>query len=393
MAFIDTIELRKMMSGLGMSGTVEMVRECLALGREGKPGGLQADDFSIRDLAEGLVEGGAAWVRSMDPRRQSLVIESASSLDTTAFKNVTSQILWSKILEGYNGPENLFSRLIPTIPVTRRKEKMVGVTDFAGDMPEVMEGMPYPANPGFGEATQETPETTKRGEILSLTTELIRFDETGQVLRKAQMAGEKILRDKEKRLIRVVIGAVNNYNRNGTTYNTYLTSGGWINDQSNPLVDWTDIEAAALLFADMKDPDTNEPIEIMPRHVLVSPKRYHTARMILNSTEVRTRTQTAAIETVSANPVQNAYELYQSVRMYQMIQSELSVSASNAAEYWFLGDLTKAFAYFQNWPLTPAQAPTNSEAEFVQDIVFRLKVSEMGVAGSMEPRAVTRNKN
>ena len=393
MVMMNRREMAQMARTLGSVGVAEIVRECLELGREGKPGGLKPEDFSLKDCAEALVENGAEWVRSMDPRRDALMVtESSSALDTTAFRNVTSQFLYSKLLEGYNGPENLFSRLIRTEPTRLRYERMRGVSGFGSEMPEVHEGMPFPMTE-LTEAYTETPLTTKRGEILGLTKELVFFDQTGQVLTRALQLGEKLIKDKERRIVRVLIGSVNNYSRNGTTYNTYLTTGAWINDHSNPLVDWTDIDQASLLFADMRDPETNEPIEIMPRHLIVSPKRHHTARMIINSTEVQTNTQTAAIRTVAANPVAGAYEIYKSIRMYQQLQSELGLTAEQAAEYWFLGDVSKALTYMENWPLTPVQAPVNSEAEFNQDIIYRMKVSEMGVAAATEPRQMVRNKN
>ena len=34
----------------------------------------------------------------------------------------------------------------------------------------------------------------------------------------------------------------------------------------------------------------------------------------------------------------------------------------------------------ENWPITVTQAPSNSEAEFNQDIVLRFKASERGAA-------------
>ena len=46
----------------------------------------------------------------------------------------------------------------------------------------------------------------------------------------------------------------------------------------------------------------------------------------------------------------------------------------------------------ENWPITVVQAPTNSEAEFTQDIVVRFKASERGTAAIMEPRQFQRNR-
>jgi len=46
----------------------------------------------------------------------------------------------------------------------------------------------------------------------------------------------------------------------------------------------------------------------------------------------------------------------------------------------------------ENWPITVVQAPTNSEAEFTQDIVVRFKASERGTPAIMEPRRIQRNR-
>ncbi len=50
------------------------------------------------------------------------------------------------------------------------------------------------------------------------------------------------------------------------------------------------------------------------------------------------------------------------------------------------------FAYMESWPITVVQAPTNSEAEFTQDIVVRFKASERGTAAVMEPRKFQRHR-
>jgi hypothetical protein len=62
------------------------------------------------------------------------------------------------------------------------------------------------------------------------------------------------------------------------------------------------------------------------------------------------------------------------------------VSASAAADWWFIGDPKKAFWYMENWPLTVVQAPANNIKEFEQDIVLRWKASERGVPWVADPR-------
>jgi hypothetical protein len=251
--------------------------------------------------------------------------------------------------------------------------------------------MPF-ENVGFGEDYIETPETTKRGLIVPITREAVFFDRTGLILTRAAEVGEALGLNREKRIADVVIGSVNNYKRNGTALNTYLASGSWINVRaSNELLDWTDIDHAEQLWADMTDPNTGDPILVGGKSLVVMPAKRHSAFRILNATEVSETTGTATT-TAAANPVGGAqYRAFASVIAYKRIQSELGETADDAKKWWFLGDFQKAFAYMENWPITVTQAPPNSEAEFAQDIVFRFKASERGAAAVLDPRHVIKS--
>lgn len=55
-----------------------------------------------------------------------------------------------------------------------------------------------------------------------------------------------------------------------------------------------------------------------------------------------------------------------------------------------MGDFQKAFAYMENWPITVAQSPQNSEADFNSDILVRFKASERGAAAVINPRYVVK---
>jgi hypothetical protein len=69
---------------------------------------LRPEDFSFRDLAEALVPDGHQWVRQLDPRNSSSgvnLLEAGDGVDVTAFLNVTGQVIYSKIMEGYQQEE------------------------------------------------------------------------------------------------------------------------------------------------------------------------------------------------------------------------------------------------------------------------------------------------
>jgi hypothetical protein len=222
---------------------------------------LRPEDFSIRDLAETLVPDGHQWVRQLDPRANGgvSVLEAVDGVDVTAFLNITGQVIYSEIMEAYTQEAFVMSRLVDAIPTRLDGEKIPGVARIADQIDAVEPGMPYP-NLGFGDDYIETPSTTKRGFIVPVTKEAIFFDRTHLVLTRAAEVGEILGLNKEKRLLDLLIGVTNNYKWRGTTYNTYQTTTPWVNVKTgNALVDWTNVDTAEQLFADILDPNTGEP--------------------------------------------------------------------------------------------------------------------------------------
>lgn len=215
---------------------------------------LKPDEFSLRDLAEALVPDGREWVRELDPRGGggALRVLEAEGVDVTAFANVTGQVIYTKVMEAYQQEAFVVSKLVDTIPTRLDGEKIPGASHVADKIDVVEPGMPYPSL-GFGEDYIETPSTSKRGFIVSVTKEAVFFDRTNLVLRRAAEVGELLGLNKEKRLVDLVIGATNNYKWRGASYNTYQAAAPWVNVKTgNELVDWTDVDAAELLLADRR---------------------------------------------------------------------------------------------------------------------------------------------
>lgn len=396
MPFIKSSELKRMYDADGAAKTGTHLKEAI----EKKQ--LRLEDFSIRDLAENFVMNtggeviGPNWVReNCDPMNQgTLLLEAGDGVDSTAFANITGQLVFSKIMQSYQTEAFVLSGLIPSTPTRLNGEKIPGVASVGDKAENIGEGMPYP-NFGFGEEYIETPVTTKRGLIVPVTKEAIFFDRTNLVTQRAGEVGQFLGLNKEKRLVDVVIGATNNYKRNGTSFNTYVTTGDRINDQSNPITDWTNLDAAEQLLAGIKDPNTGEPILVSADTILSVPGNRRSVDYVLNATEISRGTPLSPVsnDTRFSNPFRGAYRSVSSQLVYLRLQSELSVSAANAKQYWFLGRFDRAFAYMENWPITVVQAPQNSEAEFTQDTVLRFKASERGAAAVIDPRFVIRNKN
>ena len=327
----------------------------------------------------------------MDPRSIDgvSVLEAGEGVDVTAFLNVAGQVIYSKILEAYSHEAFVVSKLVDTVPTRLDGEKIPGIGRISDEATEIHPGMPYP-NVGFGEDYIETPSTTKRGLIVPVTKEAIFFDRTNLVLSRAAEVGEILGLNKEKRLIDLVIGATNNYKHKGTDYNTYYASGGpWVNVlAANELLDWTDVDAAEQLFADILDPNTGEPVLVKATTVLVMPAYRHAAHRVFNAAEIQYAPTGGNTTTVAANPLGN-YLVVESRLAYRRVIASGELS-DDAKKWWFLGEFKKAFAYMENWPITVTQSPPGSEADFSQDIVVRFKASERGAAAVLNPRYVVK---
>lgn len=332
MTAIKYNELKRRYELEGADKTVQHFQEALETGQ------VKPEDFNIRTLAE--VTCGREWVETMDPKEASMSpLEVGNGFAT--FANLIGQIITSKIREAYLQECFVVSKLVDTIP-----------TEPCPETPDEI----------------ETPSTTLRGFITPVTRETIFFDRTHLILQRAAEVGEVLGLHKEKQLIDLLIGQTNNYEWKGTTYDTYQTTTPWINAISgNELVDWTDINAAKELFADLLDPDTGEIVQA--NTVLVMPAYRHVAHRICN--------------------LLGNFRVIDSRLAYRRIIAS-GETATDAKKWWFIGNFKKAFTYVENWPITVVQPPAGSETELNRDIVLRFKASERGAAAMVNPRYIIR---
>lgn len=379
---INSRELRRLYETMGPEAA------CRHLGEALDQRHLRAEDFSLRDLAESLIPDGREFVRLLDPRARSGgigLVEAGGGVDTAAFSNITGQIVFAKIMEGFTAEPFVASRMVETIPTRFNGEKIPGIGGIGDEAETVDEGAVFPLA-GVNEDWIETPATVKRGFIVPVTKEAIFFDRTNLVLSRAAEVGEFLGLNKEKRIIDCIIDENTTAHRlkwKGTTYATYQATSPWVNIvAANALVDWTDIDAAEQALANMTDPSTGEPIMVLADTLFVTPQLLHTARRTVNATEIRTGDgASGGTVTIGPNPL----------APYQVVSSRLLRARLATDTTWFFGNFRKAFAYMENWPITVTQAPQNSEAEFMQDIVVRFKASERGAAATLEPRYVVKN--
>ncbi|MCY2964857.1 MAG: hypothetical protein NT069_14670 [Planctomycetota bacterium] len=355
---------------------------------------LRLEEFSIRELFEQFIPDGRELVDSWNPRRggegHSLqLLEETGAITAGTFSRISGQLVYNAILEAFESEAFVFTPLVKTIPTQFNGEKIAGLAKLGDEAEIVAEGRPYP-QAGIAEDYIETPATTKRGLIVGLTREAVFFDRTNLLVQRTAEVGNFLGVNKEKRVIDCLIDEntpAHRYRWKGTTYATYQTAVPWINTATvNPLVDWTSLDKAEQTMAGLVDPYTGEPILTDPRHLVVSRNLLYTARRIVNATEIRVQTPGFATagnptETSATNPVTG----------YQVVSSNLLTARLANKNHWFIGDISKAFAYMENWPLSVNQAPANSEVEFTHDVVLRWKASERGATATLEPRYMEKN--
>lgn len=365
---------------------------------------LRPEDFSLREMAQAFM--GDTWYRNLRPTNRggyiAPVSEAGEGVDVTAFSDITGQLVFTKIMQGWEDATRVSEQIFDKIPTEFDGEKLPWISNIQEEAEDIHAGMPYP-EASVGERYITTPYTQKKGQILSLTKEAVFFDRTGQLLRQAARVGEMVGYNKEKKCLRLFLGITNNYNLNGTAYNTYLTSGSnWINSQgSTPLVDYTSINTAYILSTQILDPDNNLPIQIDLKNLFVMPAGLFQAKRILGATETRniwpafaTADSTAPgnVEMIAPNPIMSL-TLLTSQLAQPLLTNEGGFNATQANAFWYIGDFKKAFAYMENWPCMVATAPLNNIKDFEQDIVMRWKASEQGAPVVTDARFVIKMYN
>jgi hypothetical protein len=391
MAMVKRRELRRMvetMTPREFSGTL---REAL----EKKE--LKAEDFSIRDLFEATVPDGQEIVRMFDPRESnSMDLLEAGAVDTSLFKNVSGQILFSAVLEGYNNPILIWPQLCRVVSTKFDGEKIPGVSGLGDQATTIMEGKPYP-EASLSEQWIETPSTTKRGIIVSITKEAIFFDRTGILVDRCNKVGETLALKKEKEVIDLALGKTNNYKWKGNSVNTYANSSGYHNWDnlvtSNGLTTYANIDTALQAFSAITDPGTGEPILVNPTTILLGTSKRAQALAVLNAIQVRydTNANLATPTTQTYFSTQSIVQGPYTVLTNGMVDARMTAGSVTASD-WFFGDPKKAFAWMENWPITVVQAASGGDAEFERDIVARYKASERGVGAVMDPRWMQQNQ-
>ncbi|MBW1732484.1 MAG: hypothetical protein JRJ75_16660 [Deltaproteobacteria bacterium] len=325
-----------------------VVRECLESGE------LAPEDFSLREVWEACQE----YERG---KRKSYWRDTHEAVSSDMFPTITGEVISAKVIDAYQTAPGIADKISTTIPSKHRTEKVAGFEAVEGPE-EVPEGRDYNES-DLGEKYAEI--TNKKfGRILSVTEEMIYFDQTQQVLNRARTIGEKAALYREKSVVQAMMDLDNNaYKPDGVATAVYSS------DHGNLLTSnaFGESGMAALLKAIQNMTDENgDPILIDESNLVV---------VVPSDLLV----QAWQMENSSKSPEGNE----NSVNVFKGRFKTLSsywVSAESATT-WYAGDIKRDLLFTECWPLQVFTAKPGNEREFRADIKAMFKVRYFGGAG------------
>jgi len=344
---------------------------------EGKIG---TDDISLKALWQAMGEPSLKQDRLMGTRKVGEA-DFSEAMASSAFPKITGALISKKVQEGYDLEYGIGDKLVTVVQSSVKDETIVG---FGADnqMKEVLEGINYEE----GSITEKYHKikNTKKGRIISLTEEMVRFDQTGQMLMKAQQIGESAKSDREKTIMNAVLeltstGQLAAWRPAGTATTLYsntstdpYTTATLDNLLSTGLADNTDLAEAAALFGQFTD-EQGLPMRVRPKTLLVAMALQPIAYGIVYSGQNTILTSPAGVK--------NQY------KGTEVLDSTFIDQQSSATAWWY-GDFKKQFVYTEVWPLSTFQQGRDSEQAFNADVVARYKVSYYGGCGAVSNRYV-----
>ena len=392
---------------------------------------LRPEQFSLQELAEGII--GPEWRNLFNPDsramsqytaarsmmeangfagdKRALLETTGYGLDPSAFLNINTftsivgGLVEVKILEAFQNPALIADRLMPVESTKLNGQKIIGVQNIGDRAKKRAPGETH-TRAQFGERWITTPETRENALAIDVLKETVFFDLTGQILQQASSVGEELAYRKELEVIDTILGVNNSFVYNGTAYNTYVTSRtlGYLNAHTNQLIDWTSLQSTSLLFSRMEDPHTGKRLLITPNTVLVNPAKLATANLILGATGIERRTAIGSsqsgtdllnVSVGSGNPYAGQFTVLSSPLIEQrcLAADGLNLSQANADGLWFMMEAGKSFKYMQNYPLTVTQAAPNQYEMLDRGIVATYFANERGIPSVWSPWHTVKNNN
>lgn len=332
-------------------------------------------------------------------------IQPSQFIDISSWDVTVGGLIESKIIDEYRKPGYIMDRIFKKIPTTMHAEKLIG-TGRIGDKALLMQpGQSHPAAQ-FTERYITTPYTMKYGLKCEVTKEAVFFDRTNQVLTRAGSIGLELGLRREKWMTDVFLGTLNPYVYGGVGYNTYLTTGNWVNDiTGNSLTDVNNLNTMWGAAQRMTDQESGQRVVFQPRTIVVPPGARFTAGNIIRSTENEFLTSgTSTPNSGTRTHAPQAEDFYgESLAGYEILWSPyieermtdadgMGLTLTQAAGYWWALEEERPFAWMENWDINIQTVNANDYVMADQGLIMAAIGDFMGTPAVLEPRAVIRSR-
>jgi len=359
--------IKKLLESCGGKATVaaKQIKSRLAL-KEDDPKHIDVDNFSLRETAEGC---------GIDTSQPEILAESVS---VTQFTTIMSELISKKIMDSYEENKGIADQLVTPFNSSLETDKIPGVY-IKGDMEDILPGADYPHLADMAEK-YITIDHAKRGLILDITDEAVRFDQTGLIMKRAADIGKIMARDREKRVLYAIQdqSGYYPYYPSGTRQAMYETAGGsgdpheYSNLTTDALTDYTDISALYTLLKLMQG-DDGEYLQVIPKILLVPVTLEVMAKRIIENNVLM------GAANAERNPFANMFKIFSS----PWLDAVSSVS-------WYLGDFK---AQFLEKIVIPMEVSTRkygdkNEDAWNRDIVASYKARYDTKVGAIDYRFV-----
>ena len=291
-----------------------------------------------------------------------------------SFPKITGELINSKVIAGYEGLDLVGDKLVTTVPSKQRVETFAGFT--AVEAPdEVGEGQDY--NDSTLTEKYVTITNEKYGRLISITEEMIYFDQTGQILSRANMIGQKAAQWREKLIFDAITDAnTTAWYPSGSA--TALYSSG--NDNlitSNPFGE-SGMENLRVYMARRKDDSEHATSD---DYIMIN----DSDMMVLVPKSLEVEALQLANSTLVPESAENAVNIFKG--MFNVVTSPYLGTATDSTT-WYGGDFKQDFVWTEVWPLQTISARPGNSREFTADIKAQMKVRFFGACGALDFRHV-----
>lgn len=291
---------------------------------------------------------------TVDPAKVDRTLTEAAmgGLATSNFPDLLRMGVQFDVFSGYNEIPSVYEQLVRVVASGKHQEEYAD-DEGLGLAPVVAEGQDYPhVSPSIGGGT--VIKNHKRGYIIDVTEELMKFDMLGKVRDTANAMGRALRMTRNQQVLNVLTTttnyAVKNLNDQGTSNTQTLTF--------TP----KNLNTALALMMTQKDRKSGQYLGVMPSVLVVGPLLERFAKMLISSPELMRQGGPTTSEVYGAgmnNP-------------FFGVVSRVIVSPLFGASYqWALLDPTRAI-YFQEveGPRVEVEsAGMNSESWLTRDVI------------------------